>query len=102
MDGVAVFRLMALIPERTPRLQTGAQFRADGSPRIDLLCRFLHWLGPLNAVSREEQQVLGVRAASARPLGEGEEPIDAEGEDLLDEAEDQPGRPMEAGTQIAA
>jgi hypothetical protein len=102
MDGVAVFRLMALIPERTPRLQTGAQFRADGSPRIDLLCRFLHWLGPLNAVSREEQQVLGVRAASARPLGEGEEPMDAEGEELLDEADDQPVRPMEAGTQIAA
>ena len=102
MDGVAVLRLMALIPERTPRLQTGAQFRADGSPRIDLLCRFLHWLGPLNAVSREEQQVLGVRAASARPLAEGEEPMDAEGEDLLDEAEDQPSRPMEAGTQIAA
>jgi hypothetical protein len=102
MDGVAVFRLMALIPERTPRLQTGAQFRADGSPRIDLLCRFLHWLGPLNAVSREEQQVLGVRAASARPLGEGEEPMDAEGDELLDEADDQPVRPMEAGTQIAA
>lgn len=102
MDGVAVLRLMALIPERTPRLQTGAQFRADGSPRIDLLCRFLHWLGPLNAVSREEQQVLGVRAASARPLAEGEESMDAEGEDLLDEAEDQPSRPMEAGTQIAA
>ena len=101
MDGVALFRLIALIPERTPRLQTGAQFRADGSPRIDLLCRFLHWLGPLNAVSREEQQVLGVRAASARPLGE-EEAVDADGEDLLDEAEDQPGRPMEAGTQIAA
>jgi hypothetical protein len=53
-------------------------------------------------VSREEQQVLGVRAASARPLGEGEEPMDAEGDELLDEADDQPVRPMEAGTQIAA
>ena len=100
MDGVAVIRLMALIPQRTPRLQSGTAFRADGSPRIDLLCRFLHWLGPLNAVSREEQQVLGVRAPSARPLGEGEEPMD--GEDLLDDAEDNAGRPMEAGTHIAA
>lgn len=100
MDGAAVFRLMALIPERTPRPQSGSPFRADGSPRIDLLCRFLHWLGPLNAVSREEQQILGVRSPSARPLGEGEEPLD--GEDLLDDAEDKPGRPMEAGTHIAA
>lgn len=102
MDGAVVSRLITLIPERTPRLQSGSLFRGDGSPRIDLLCRFLHWLGPLNAVSREEQQVLGVRAASARPLGEGEEPMDGEGEDLLDEADDKPIRPMEAGTQIAA
>jgi hypothetical protein len=94
MDAAAVSRLITLIPERTPRLQSGSLFRGDGSPRIDLLCRFLHWLGPLNAVSREEQQVLGVRAASARPAGEGE--------DLLDEADDKPIRPMEAGTQIAA
>jgi hypothetical protein len=43
-----------------------------------------------------------VRAASARPLGEGEEPMDGEAEDLLDEADDKPIRPMEAGTQIAA
>jgi hypothetical protein len=100
MDGAAVSRLITLIPERTPRLQSGSLFRGDGSPRIDLLCRFLHWLGPLNAVSREEQQVLGVRAPSARPLGEGDEPLD--GEELLDDADEQPTRPMEAGTHIAA
>ena len=100
MDGAAVFRLMTVVPERTPRLQTGSPFRADGSPRIDLLCRFLHWLGPLDSLRREEQQVLGVRAPSARPLGEGEEPL--EGDELLDEAEDKPIRPMEAGTHIAA
>ena len=102
MDGANVFRLIALIPERTPRLQTGALFRADGSPRHDLLCRFLHWLGPLNSVSREEQQLLGVRAGGPRAL-EGDEPLDGvEGEELADEAEDKPIRPMEAGTQIAA
>jgi hypothetical protein len=100
MDGAVVSRLMALVPERTPRLQTGKLFTNDGSPRMELLCRFLHWLGPLNSVSREEQQLLGVRAPSARPLGEGEEPLD--GEDLLDEAEEKPIRPMEAGTHIAA
>ena len=100
MEGVGVIRLIALIPERTPRQHSGSLFRGDGSPRIDLLCRFLHWLGPLNAVSREEQQILGVRAASARPLGEGDEALD--GEDLLDDADDQSARPMEAGTRIAA
>jgi hypothetical protein len=67
---------------------------------MDLLCRFLHWLGPLNAATREEQQVLGVRAAATRPLGEGEEPL--EPEDAADELEETPIRPMEAGTQIAA
>lgn len=100
MDGAGVFRLMALIPERTARLQSGSLFRGDGSPRIDLVCRFLHWLGPLNCVSREEQQLLGLRSPSVRPLGEGEDPLD--GEDLPDEAEETPIRPMEAGTHIAA
>jgi len=33
MDGAAVSRLITLIPERTPRLQSGSLFRADGSPR---------------------------------------------------------------------
>ena len=100
MQGAAVSRLIALIPDSAPRAQTGSLFAPDGSPRMDLLCRFLHWLGPLNAATREEQQLLGVRAASARPLGDGDEPMD--GEEPADEPDETTIRPMEAGTQIAA
>lgn len=97
MNGANVSRLISLVPERMPRGQSGTRFSADGSQRMDLLCRFLHWLGPLNCVSREEQQVLGVRAG-----GGGRSLIDEEGaEDAGDLAD--PAEPEERpGTQIAA
>ena len=106
MEGTAVFRLISLIPDRAARCQTGSLFQADGSAKMDLLCRFLHWTGPLNALTREEQQLLGVRATGGRSLldgdaeGEGEDSLDAM--DLADELDEMPIRSAEAGTQIAA
>ena len=110
MEGTAVFRLISMIPDRAPRCHTGGVFQADGSAKMDLLCRFLHWMGPLNALTREEQQLLGVRATGGRSLLDGEG--DAEGEDageesldaldLPDELDEMPIRGAEAGTQIAA
>jgi len=107
MEGTAVFRLISLIPDRAARCQTGSLFQADGSAKMDLLCRFLHWMGPLNALTREEQQLLGVRATGARSLldgldgeAEGEEGLDAM--DLAGDLDEVPVKSAEAGTQIAA
>jgi len=105
MQAANVLRLISLVPERMPRGQSGTRFSADGSQRMDLLCRFLHWLGPLNSVSREEQQVLGVRAGGGRSLIDGDEGAE-EMTDPADEpeerAEDGASRLPGAGTHIAA
>ena len=100
MEAATVSRLMSLIPERAARSQNGSFFRGDGSARMDLLCRFLHWMGPLQALTREEQQLLGVRAGGGRSLMEGDDA--SESFELGDELEETPVRVPEAGTQIAA
>lgn len=99
MDGTAVFRLISLIPDRPIRFQTGQHFQPDGSPRMALIGRFLNWLGPLDALTREEQQQLGLRSGG-RSLMDGE----AEGEelDLPEELAETPVRLSKPGTQIAA
>lgn len=90
MDAITVQRVISLVPERTGRSITGSAFEPAGSARVELLARFLHWLGPLQPTSKEEQQALGVRAGG-KPLLEGDEEAD----------EPQVSMP-EAGTQIAA
>ena len=93
MDTASVVRLMSLIPERALRAPTGGVFVAEGkSERVVLLARFLHWLGPLDALSKEDQQLLGVRSSGGKSMAD--EGDDADG--------DEPLRPQEeAGTQIA-
>jgi hypothetical protein len=99
MDGASVVRLMSLIPERGARTQSGTLFSVDGSVKMDLLRRFLHWLGPLECLTKEDQQLLGLRAG-AKPLAEGDEGTEEEAQtDELDEA---PVTLPGAGTQIAA
>jgi hypothetical protein len=93
MDGAAVSRLMSLVPERMPRSQSGSHFRGDGSARMDLLCRFMHWLAPLNQVTREEQQLLGVRAGGK---------VMADGDEAADEMEDAALRDPGPGSPITA
>jgi hypothetical protein len=86
MDGAAVFRLISLIPDRMARAQSGTTFvAAAGAERVELLCRFLNWLGPLNPISKEEQQLLGVRAGGGKPAAEGED-LAGEGEDALEDS----------------
>ena len=100
MDGASVVRLMSLIPERGARTQSGTLFSVDGSVKMDLLRRFLHWLGPLECLTKEDQQLLGLRAGGAKPLVEGEEGIEEEA--LTDELDEAPVTLPGAGTQIAA
>jgi hypothetical protein len=59
--------------------------------------RYLTWLGLINCVSREGQQVLGVRAGGGRSLIDEEGAEDAA--DLADPADEPEER---AGTHIAA
>lgn len=114
MDASLVQRLVSLVPERSPRAQSGTLFSATQAAacrqpeRMSYLTKFLHWLGPLDPMTREDQQILGVRSSGGRPMlaGEalGEEA--AEDIDLDDELDDSPlldeplGR-ADAGTAIA-
>jgi hypothetical protein len=104
MDGATVFRLISLIPDRVARNQTGGLFDSASSEKVELLSRFLGWLSPLNPTSKEEQQLLGVRAGGGKPLVEGEEPLEEpmEQDELVEEVEQTPIRLPGAGTQIAA
>jgi hypothetical protein len=107
----AVSRLISLIPDRSPRAQSGSVFSPSEAAacrypdRMSYLTRFLHWLGPLDPMSREDQQILGVRSSGGRPMMAGEEA----GEDMdldMDEADESPLPEEslavpEAGTTIA-
>ena len=99
MDGATVFRVISLIPDRMARSQSGSLFDDASDVRTELLSRFLGWLGPLNPIGKEEQQLLGVRAGSAKVLVEDElDPLE-----IYDESEEEgPVRLPGAGTQIAA
>jgi hypothetical protein len=99
MDAANVFRVISLIPDRMPRTQSGCVFNAGGQPEpVVLLAKFLSWLGPLEPISKEEQQLLGVRSGGGRPLALGEE----EGElEPLEAVEETPVTLPGAGTQIA-
>ena len=101
MDAALVNRLISLVPDRSARAQSGsvfspAQAAACRYPdRMSYLGRFLHWLGPLDPMTKEDQQILGVRSGGGRPLGASEEASD----EL--EAGDESIQLSETGTQIA-
>lgn len=65
--------VLPLIPPREPRLQSGTRFalpeaNARHGTQVAQLARFLQWLTPLNPVSKEEQQVLGLLAPRAKSM----------------------------------
>jgi hypothetical protein len=78
MNATMVSRLISLIPDRSPRAQSGSVFSSSEAAtcrypeRIAYLTRFLHWLGPLDPMTREDQQILGVRSSGGRPMAAGE------------------------------
>ena len=101
MDASLVFRLMSLIPDRSPRAQCGSVFSPSEAAacrhpdRIAYLTRFLHWLGPLDPMTREDQQILGVRSGGGRPMLAGEEAGEEAGYEAgeemdLDDLDDSP------------
>ncbi|HEY8250607.1 MAG TPA: hypothetical protein VIG70_08375 [Burkholderiales bacterium] len=108
MEKTAVLRLISLIPDRVSRSQSGSTFVGTGAAgRAQLLAPFLSWLGPLNPISKEEQQILGVRSGGGKALVDGEaagEEVEeaADRVELADEVDDSPIRLPGTGTQIAA
>jgi hypothetical protein len=99
MNAASVFRVIALIPDRMARSLSGTRFDGAASERAGTLSRFLGWLGPLSPISKEDQQLLGVRAGGGKSLAEGEEPL--EPADSAEES-DQSLRLPGTGTHIAA
>jgi hypothetical protein len=106
---IAVSRLISLIPDRSPRAQSGSVFSPSEAAacrypdRMSYLTRFLHWLGPLDPMSKEDQQILGVRSSGGRPMSgeEGElaeESVELDSDDL---EEAMPAGLPETGTPIA-
>ena len=97
MNASMVSRLMSLIPDRSLRAQSGSLFSASEAAtcrypeRMAYLSKFLHWLGPLDPMTREDQQILGVRSGGGRPMAAGEElGADAGDEIELDDLDDSP------------
>jgi hypothetical protein len=109
MDAAAL-RLISLIPDRSPRAQSGSVFSPSEAAacrhpdRMSYLTRFLHWLGPLDPMSKEDQQILGVRSSGGRPMMAGEEAgeeLEMEMDETDDAALDEDLNLPEAGTVIA-
>jgi hypothetical protein len=93
MNAGTVSNLLSLIPERKARARSGVPFRPQACScaypeRLQQLSRFLSWLRPLDALSRDEQVALGLVAANGRPMqpAEDDEPEEAELEPQLNYA----------------
>jgi hypothetical protein len=61
-------RIVAVVPDRSVRAQSGTPFAcaaapAEGpAPQVASLGRLLHWLTPLSALNEDDQRALGVLA----------------------------------------
>jgi hypothetical protein len=94
MNAATVHRIISLIPERVAHARSGALFTTSGTchhpERIAYLLRTLQWLSPLNPVSRDDQQQLGLLLANGRAVHAG---------DLEDEADVAPAD-MESALEV--
>jgi hypothetical protein len=94
MNAATVHRIISLIPERVACAQSGALFTTTGAcrhpERIAYLSRCLQWLSPLNPVSRDDQQLLGLLLANGRTVHAG---------DIEDEADAAPAD-MESALEV--
>src|SRR5262245_27250324 len=71
MDAAKVFRVLSLIPDRVSFSTSGgvctARAACQHPDRLAFLASRAHWLGPLEAISKDEQRMLGLQAAHGRP-----------------------------------
>ncbi|HVL36679.1 MAG TPA: hypothetical protein VM489_13495 [Burkholderiales bacterium] len=78
MNRAKLTRVLSVVPERCERALSGTRFRPDAGAcvhpeRLTHLTRFLHWLGPLEALTRDDQRVLGLANGSGRPTHPADE-----------------------------
>src|SRR6267378_4660721 len=89
MNAATVHRIISLIPERVAHARSGALFTTSGTcrypERIAYLSRYLQWLSPLNPVSRDDQQQLGLLLANGRPVHAGDVEDEADAQDEADD-----------------
>src|SRR5437879_12431657 len=82
MNASTVHRIISLIPERVAHARSGALFTTSGTcrhpERIAYLLRTLQWLSPLNPVSRDDQQMLGLLLAKGRTVHAGAVEVEAD------------------------
>jgi hypothetical protein len=86
MDATTVFRVLDLVPDRTPRAASGLAFAATAASclqpdRLALLGEFLHWLSPLYPTTKDDQTRFGLFAA--RHVAEEDETAEIEEETLV-------------------
>jgi len=80
----AVSRILALIPDRVARTQTGTLFNpatpgvCSHPERVAHLARFLDWLGPLHEVTKDDLHTFGLLTPYAKPSIEEEADADTE------------------------
>jgi hypothetical protein len=102
MNAGTVSRVLSLIPDRTARAQSGAAFLLEGSScrhpeRLAHLSKFLNWLSPLDALSKDDQRELGLLAANGRPVQASDDEEEADIE-ALEEAELDIAEPWDSET----
>src|SRR5438067_12045961 len=104
MNAAMIERIVSLIPERVARTTSGAVLTYPDAAacrypeRIAHLLQFLHWMSPLNPITKDDQRVLGLRDANGRPvhaadLEQDESPkeidaVELEAPEDLDESEE--------------
>lgn len=72
MNPAQVSRVLAVVPERVARVASGTRFVPNAAhcahpERMALVSRYLSWLSPLNALTKDEQRELGLIAGPGRP-----------------------------------
>jgi hypothetical protein len=85
MNAAMVSNVLSLIPERVARVPSGTGFNAHAAAcrypeRVAYLSKFLQWLTPLTALTREDQEQLGLLSASGRLLHAVDEEDEGEAE----------------------
>jgi hypothetical protein len=67
MNPSMLAKIVSLVPDRMPRMQSGTPFGcaaiAGGQgPQVASLGRLLHWLTPLSTLNEDDQRALGTLA----------------------------------------
>ena len=90
MNATTIAHVLRFVSERQPQLQSGSAFLPESAAcrhaeRLAHLVPLLHWLSPLNPITLEDQQTLGLVGANGRALHACDEEADLP----LEESEDE-------------